>query len=241
MLSDPLRLAYLEALGVPVWVRRVLSQSGAGQDTPSDTVTPAVGIPAEAELGVNIPTMDWDHLAGAVAACRKCGLAETRTQAVFGVGAREAPWMVVGEAPGADEDRQGEPFVGRAGQLLTAMLLAAGFPRQQVYIANVLKCRPPANRDPRENEVEACSAYLLRQIELVRPRLILAVGRIAAQHLLGTQAPLGKLRGRIHVHEPSGIPLVVTYHPAYLLRSPGQKARAWEDLKLAMATSGVSP
>jgi len=192
------------------------------------------------DASTEVGQMDWGSLARAVAECRKCSLCETRTQAVFGVGSRQAPWLVVGEAPGADEDRQGEPFVGRAGQLLTAMLLAAGFQREQVYIANVLKCRPPANRDPHEDEIKACSDYLARQIELVGPRLILAVGRIAAQHLLGSQAPLGKLRGRLHAHEPSGIPIVVTYHPAYLLRSPGQKARAWEDLKLAMAHSGTS-
>lgn len=185
--------------------------------------------------------MDWPALAQAVAQCRRCALCEERTQAVFGVGDRQARWMVVGEAPGAEEDRQGEPFVGRAGQLLTAMLLAAGFRREQVYIANVLKCRPPGNRDPREEEIQACQDHLARQIQLVQPALLLGVGRIAAQHLLQSQAPLGKLRGQVHRHAPSGIPLVVTYHPAYLLRSPGQKAKAWHDLKLALASGADRP
>jgi DNA polymerase len=141
--------------------------------------------------------------------------------------------MVIGEAPGMDEDRQGEPFVGRAGQLLNAMLKALGLAREQVYIANILKCRPPRNRDPRPEEAAHCEPYLLRQIELVAPRVILAVGRIAAQSLLRTDAPLGRLRGRIHRFGESGLPLVVTYHPAYLLRSPDQKGKAWQDLLLA--------
>jgi DNA polymerase len=141
--------------------------------------------------------------------------------------------MVIGEAPGVDEDRQGEPFVGRAGQLLNAMLSALGLARKDVYIANILKCRPPGNRDPRPEEAAACRPYLSRQIELVVPRVILAVGRISAQNLLGTDVPLGRLRGRIHYLGDGGPPLVVTYHPAYLLRSPEQKAKAWQDLLLA--------
>jgi DNA polymerase len=142
--------------------------------------------------------------------------------------------MVIGEAPGADEDRQGEPFVGRAGQLLTEMLRAAGFKRDDVYIANILKCRPPNNRDPRLDEVNACSSYLLRQIELLQPKLILAVGRIAAQRLLNTDETIGRLRGNVYRFGSTSVPVVVTYHPAYLLRSPLQKRKSWADLQFAL-------
>jgi DNA polymerase len=176
--------------------------------------------------------MDWTALRAAVTACRACDeLCRNRTQTVFGVGHRQADLMVIGEAPGADEDRQGEPFVGRAGQLLNLMLRAIGLPRDQVYIANVLKCRPPGNRDPRPEEALRCEPFLMRQIDLVQPRVILSVGRISAQHLLRTTTPIGKLRGDWHRLEPQGLPLMVTYHPAYLLRSPDQKARAWQDLQ----------
>ena len=156
---------------------------------------------------------------------------------MFGVGDQAARWMVVGEAPGADEDRAGEPFVGRAGQLLNAMLRAAGLERGQVYIANVLKCRPPGNRDPLPEEVRSCLPYMHRQIALLDPALILCVGRIAAQNLLGVDTPLGQLRGRVHELKPLGKRVVVTYHPAYLLRSPGEKRKAWADLQLAMETA----
>jgi len=165
-----------------------------------------------------------------------------RTQTVFGIGHRGADWLIIGEAPGKDEDLQGEPFVGRAGQLLNAMLLAVGLQREQVYIANILKCRPPNNRDPKADEVACCEAYLARQIALIRPRIILAVGRIAAQNLLKTDTPIGKLRGRVHHYGDTGIPVVATYHPAYLLRSPLEKAKAWRDLQLALSTlQGASP
>jgi DNA polymerase len=174
--------------------------------------------------------LDWDDLAAAVAGCRACGLCETRTQTVFGVGNRQAELLVIGEAPGADEDRAGEPFVGRAGQLLNRMLAAIGLARADVYIANILKCRPPGNRDPRPDEVLHCQAYLSRQVELIRPRAILSVGRISAQTLLGTETPVGRLRGRWFEYGPDAIPLRVTYHPAYLLRSPEHKGKAWEDL-----------
>jgi DNA polymerase len=174
--------------------------------------------------------MDWDALETAVSGCRACGLCETRTNTVFGVGSRTADLLIVGEAPGADEDRAGEPFVGRAGQLLNRMLAAIGLARDQVYIANVLKCRPPGNRDPRPEEAKECEAYLMRQIELLGPRAILCVGRVAAQHVLQTDAPLGSLRGRWLEFRAGSIPLRVTYHPAYLLRSPDQKVKVWEDL-----------
>ncbi|NEV62007.1 uracil-DNA glycosylase [Thiorhodococcus minor] len=178
----------------------------------------------------DVAQMDWAALEDAVATCRACGLCETRTQTVFGVGDRHAELMIVGEAPGADEDRAGEPFVGRAGQLLTRMLAAIGFAREQVYIANVLKCRPPGNRDPKPEEALSCEPFLLRQMALIRPKLILSVGRVSAQHLLRTDTNLGRLRGRWLDFGEHGIPLRVTYHPAYLLRSPEQKAKAWEDL-----------
>ncbi len=183
--------------------------------------------------------MDWQGLEAAVRACTRCELHKTRTQTVFGVGDRHAAWMFVGEAPGADEDAQGEPFVGRAGRLLNLMLQAIGLAREAVYICNVLKCRPPGNRDPRPEEVERCEPYLLRQIELVRPRLIVALGRHAAHSLLKTELPLSRLRGqRLSYH---GTPLVVTYHPAYLLRNPADKRKAWEDLKRARRIVTESP
>lgn len=178
----------------------------------------------------------WDGLAAEVLSCTKCSLHSTRTQGVFGVGNRRAEWLVIGEAPGAEEDRRGEPFVGRAGQLLNAMLAAIGLPREQVFIANVLKSRPPGNRDPKPDEVAACLPYLMRQIALLQPRLMLAVGRIAAQNLLATDMPLGRLRGQLHYFGELNTPLVVTYHPAYLLRTPADKRKAWEDLKFARST-----
>ena len=173
----------------------------------------------------------WETPRGAKCVrCTRCGLHRSRTQTVFGVGRRDAELLVIGEAPGADEDRQGEPFVGRAGQLLNEMLRAIGLPRAEVYIANILKCRPPGNRDPQPEEAASCTPYLAQQIALVRPRVILAVGRIAAQWLLQSDSPIGRLRGRVFQYGESGTPLVVTYHPAYLLRSPLEKAKAWTDL-----------
>ena len=179
-----------------------------------------------------------ERLQEQVAACTRCSLHETRTRTVFGVGNRQADWMIIGEAPGADEDRQGEPFVGRAGHLLNAMLMAIGLQRKQVFIANILKCRPPSNRDPKPEEVEACEDYLNRQIELVKPRIILAVGRIAAQNLLKIDTPIGRMRGQRYEHGKSGRPVVVTYHPAYLLRSPLEKRKVWQDLQMAMRIYG---
>ena len=195
-----------------------------------DACVPRVRAHAAARVAPAGP--GWDELAGTVRECRLCGLCETRTQTVFGTGDRGARLMVVGEAPGAEEDRQGEPFVGRAGVLLNAMLRAAGFDRSEVFIANVLKCRPPNNRDPSDEEAARCLPYLRRQIELVSPAAILCVGRIAAQRLLGTDQPIGRLRGR--VHDLDGVPVIATYHPAYLLRSPGEKRKSWDDLKLAL-------
>jgi uracil-DNA glycosylase family 4 len=178
-----------------------------------------------------IGQLSWEQLASRVAQCTACELHKTRTQTVFGVGLQTAKLMVIGEAPGADEDRKGEPFVGRAGKLLTAMLGAIGLERDQVYIANILKCRPPGNRDPRAEESLRCEAYLQRQIALVNPQVIMAFGAVAAHNLLQSDEPVGRLRAKSH--QLKGIPVVVSYHPAYLLRSPEQKAKAWLDLQRA--------
>src|SRR6516164_1793100 len=239
------RRQYLETIGIDLWVRR-------GRGTPAATPSVApVAAPAETPArarpepsageppGAAVATREevareWQQLLEEVRRCTLCPLHTTRTQGVLGVGPTRADWLVIGEAPGAEEDRRGEPFVGAAGQLLDAMLRAIGLDRRtNVYIANVLKSRPPNNRDPRPEEVEACLPYLARQIALLQPKIMLAVGRIAAQNLLGTDAPLGRLRGRVHHFGERQTPLVVTYHPAYLLRTPGDKRKAWEDLKFA--------
>ncbi|VVE33040.1 uracil-DNA glycosylase [Pandoraea cepalis] len=182
-----------------------------------------------------VETLDWEALTERVANCRLCGLCEKRTQTVFGVGDREADWLLVGEAPGQQEDLQGEPFVGQAGKLLDNMLRAVTLQRgENVYIANVLKCRPPNNRDPEATEVASCEPYLRRQVALLKPRVIVVMGRFAAQSILRTQASIASLRGRVHEYE--GVPVIVTYHPAYLLRSLPDKAKAWTDWCLARAT-----
>jgi uracil-DNA glycosylase len=182
-----------------------------------------------------IPSMDWTALREAVAGCALCGLCKQRKQAVFGVGAESAAWLFVGEGPGADEDQQGEPFVGQAGKLLDAMMAALGVRRgREAYIANVVKCRPPGNRTPTPEEAAACAPYLDRQIDLIAPKLIVALGKTAAMRLLQTEASLGSLRGQVHTYR--GTPLVVTYHPAYLLRNLPDKSKAWEDLLFARRT-----
>lgn len=200
---------------------------------------PAVPVPAEdagaADRRGRILQMDWAQLREAVANCRACELYKTRTQGVFGVGDEQADWLIIGEAPGADEDAQGEPFVGQAGRLLDAMLAAIGLKRgENVYIANVLKSRPPGNRNPAPEEIAACMPYLERQIQLIRPKIIIALGRFAVQTLLHTEEAIARLRGRVHRFQ--GIPLIVTYHPAYLLRNLPDKEKAWEDLCLAQET-----
>lgn len=198
----------------------------------------AASAPCEADpdRAARVEQADLGALRAMVASCEACGLCRSRRQAVFGMGASAPRWMVVGEAPGEQEDRQGLPFVGRSGQLLDAMLAAVGMNRQDdVFIANVIKCRPPGNRNPTPQEIAACSPYLMRQIELLRPERILVLGRFAAQALLETDATIGSLRGRVHTVRAGGrdIPAVVSYHPAYLLRSPSEKARSWQDLRLA--------
>ena len=255
------RNQYLQTMGVDVWVSRhpatlaagaAAASGGDAYDSPPSRVSKVLpasdreadALPAVAR-GADAPpaATTWESLRSEVLACTKCPLHGSRTQGVFGVGSREAQWLVVGEAPGAEEDRRGEPFVGRAGHLLDAMLKAIGLSRgSNVYIANVLKSRPPGNRDPKPEEVAACLPYLMRQIELLRPRVMLAVGRIAAQNLLSTDAPLGRLRGQVHHFGELNTPLIVTYHPAYLLRTPSDKRKAWEDLKFARSVfQGLNP
>ena len=216
------RAAYLKELGIDIWVER--------DNIPLDPTIKQVTKSPATNLG-------WEDLAAQVAGCAKCELHRSRTQTVFGTGNRNADLMVIGEAPGAEEDKRGEPFVGRAGQLLNSMLLALGFKREEVFIANILKCRPPNNRDPKSEEVDACADYLAAQISALKPKLIVAVGRIAAQNLLGVDTPIGKMRGKPYfvTERTNGvnIPVIVTYHPAYLLRSPLEKRKAWEDLRMA--------
>ena len=225
---DPRRHALLDAMGIVVWQQR---------SNIAEPVAPEAGAVAEAAIAEVAPATDdnLDALRREVADCTACALHETRTQTVFGTGRATADCLIIGEAPGAEEDRRGEPFVGRAGKLLNSMLSAIGLDRDAVFIANILKCRPPGNRDPRAEEVQACAHFLERQIALLQPRVILAVGRVAAGNLLSSDAPLGRMRGQQHYYGNNRIPVVVTYHPAYLLRSPGEKRKAWADLKSAAA------
>jgi uracil-DNA glycosylase len=247
--------AMLEAMGLPVFEAPVLVAADTAALGEEPVAVPTSGhAPQPLRERVPPPTvpitlapagplggMAWAELQATVAACRACTLCEARTQTVFGGGQAPASWMIVGEAPGEQEDLSGQPFVGKSGALLDAMLVALHLTREasnepgdansQVYIANAIKCRPPRNRNPSQAEVTACEPYLKRQIELVNPKVILAMGRYAVLSLLGTDEAIGRLRGRVHHHQ--GRAVVVTYHPAYLLRNPIDKARAWEDLCLA--------
>lgn len=263
---DTRQIALLKAMNLPAWeLRTAEAEAGTEADVavPQDVEAPPVaapgdeprpiipaapapeaapGMPAAPAAGSRegVASMDWPELREAVAGCRACALCEGRRNTVFGVGNERADWMIVGEAPGENEDRLGEPFVGQAGKLLDNMLRAVGLtrseapPEQQVFIANVLKCRPPGNRNPLPDEVARCEPFLRRQVELVQPRIILAMGRFAVQSLLQTNEAIGKLRGRVHRYHD--VPLIVTYHPAYLLRNLPDKAKAWEDLCLARDT-----
>ena len=217
VLDEAMRRYYLETMDIQLW----------------ESLTPTVVNNAAVVDDAPVVALDngsaWQQLEQAVASCTQCELHASRTQTVFGVGNIHARLLIIGEAPGRDEDLQGEPFVGRAGQLLNAMLAAIGFERNQVYIANILKCRPPNNRDPKTEEASACSSWLQQQVELIRPDVILALGRIAAHKLLDTEQSLGALRGGQHSY--GGIPLIVSYHPAYLLRKPIEKRKSWQDLK----------
>jgi len=205
------KLDYLHAMGIQAWQ---LKSTKIASPTPS----------------IN----EWDSLRTTIANCTACGLDKTRTQTVFGVGNRNAELMLIGEAPGFHEDKQGEPFVGHAGQLLNAMLQAIGMERDQVYIANILKCRPPDNRDPSPEEVNLCTPFLEKQIALIKPKLLLGLGRTAAHYLLNSKSSLAELRGKIYTYGSLKTPLIVTYHPAYLLRSPRDKSKAFQDLQCAL-------
>ncbi len=234
---DPRKQAVLEQMGIQRWELRELPVDAPPQ--PVSSPPPQAASAAVSDSGArrdeSIASMSWQKLEKAVAGCRLCALSESRTHTVFGSGNPNADLMIIGEAPGAEEDRQGLPFVGRAGQLLTEMLIAIGLTRDQVYIANTLKCRPPNNRDPLAEEVQRCEPYLLRQVELIQPKLILALGRVAAHNILKTSDSLARLRTREHRFHGSSIPVFVSYHPAYLLRSPAEKRKAWDDLKKVRA------
>ena len=234
-MNERKRLYYLEQMGIQAWVPQTVV--GAPNENADETFAADVTIEkTNSKLAVQQKQVseNLDELRQIVSKCTQCELHRTRTQTVFGVGHPAADWLIIGEAPGADEDRQGEPFVGRAGQLLTNMLRAMGLAREEVFIANILKCRPPNNRDPQANEINSCAAYLRQQIEFIQPKIILVVGRIAAQSLLNTDTPIGKMRGKKYSYQDTEIPVVATYHPAYLLRSPQQKRNSWEDLKFAL-------
>jgi DNA polymerase len=232
------RALVLEELGLtPLWVARGAAAAPAATDVPASAARAASHAPAPAggDRPAAIARMDWPALRESILACTACALCRQRRQAVPGVGDENADWLFVGEGPGAEEDARGEPFVGQAGKLLDNMLAAIGLNRgEDVYIANVVKCRPPGNRNPEPAEAEACEPYLSRQIGLIRPRLIVALGKVAAQNLLGNEATIASLRGRLHDYR--GTPLIVTYHPAYLLRNLTDKAKAWEDLCFAVET-----
>ncbi len=210
---------YLKLMGIDVWISR-----------DSDI---SVGPELENEQHIE-HSRSLEELQKQVSVCTNCRLHAGRTQTVFGTGSFQADFMLIGEAPGAEEDKQGKPFVGRAGKLLTAMLSSIGLQRKEVFIANILKCRPPNNRDPSADEVAACAEYLNTQIQVIKPRLIIALGRIAAQNLLKSEVPIGKMRGKVYRYGEMEIPVIVTYHPAYLLRSPREKRKSWQDLQLAV-------
>lgn len=244
------QVAMLSEMGLRLWPTAPAGSAARpaalpAEDTTATSPEPAPVVVVRGQRPAAVEAMDWPALREAVAQCTACRLCRGRRQTVFGVGHERAHWMIVGEAPGEQEDLQGEPFVGKSGQLLDNMLRALGLGRtaaqpgaadaaRQVYIANTLKCRPPGNRNPEPEELAQCEPFLIRQIALVQPRVILAMGRFAVQSLLRSSEPIGRLRG--HVHRYQGVPLVVTYHPAYLLRNPQDKAKAWDDLCLAAQT-----
>lgn len=259
-MTNPAQLKYLHAIGIPVWVSRelVVEKAADRHETEEGALCPdsassiindldhdkTTSVPERrTPLGhqpltnnnkkIDCSNMDWIVLEQTVSTCQRCNLHETRTQTVFGNGHQQASWMIIGEAPGSEEDQHGQVFIGQAGQLLTNMLAAIGLNRADVYISNVLKCRPLNNRTPESEETISCHDYLQRQIELISPDMVLILGRVAGQHLLQSQEPLARLRGKVHKLPGSDIPVVVTYHPAYLLQKTDDKRKAWEDLKLA--------
>ncbi len=221
--------AYLKEMGIQPWVLREKALPVVETNPPAQTGATTVENTGD---DAQIALLDWNRLQKSVLACQRCDLHKTRTKTVFGSGNPNAELLIIGEAPGAEEDKQGLPFVGRAGQLLTEMLIAIGLTREQVFIANTLKCRPPNNRNPLPHEGQQCEPYLQRQVELIRPKILLALGRVAAHNILKTEESLGRLRGREHVFLNTNVIVYVTYHPAYLLRQPSEKRKAWQDLKL---------
>lgn len=256
-MATNLHIQYLNAMGIDIWVRRDLSEasmpsvskessqedsflSALSNESPQEETAflsaPNEPLQESSSLSPPTPTLekDWESLRQRVIHCQACELHKTRLQTVLGVGSLQAQWMFIGEAPGEDEDRQGEPFVGRAGQLLNSMLYAMGLKREEVYIANVLKCRPPNNRAPKREEIACCATFLEHQVNLIKPRIIVALGSVAAQHLLATNTQIGQLRGKRWEYQ--GIPLIATYHPAYLLRRPIEKRKSWQDLQLSDRT-----
>lgn len=242
-MNNAVRLQYLQTMGIDVWIPRTeqpsLPVAVMQAQTPvvqtQEALTSVETRMEEQPLHSTVSVSEqWDGLKAEVKNCTQCSLCNTRTQTVFGTGNQQADWMLIGEAPGQQEDEKGEPFVGVAGQLLTEMLRAIGLEREQVYIANILKCRPPSNRDPHIDEIKSCKDYWQRQYQLVQPKIILAVGRIAAQTLLDTTETVGKLRSKVHYY--NNTPVIVVYHPAYLLRSLSEKRKAWQDLQLAKQT-----
>lgn len=234
-----MRDQYLQSMGITRWIRREsdlvetqpLPPLLATQETENNEVELTVVQTPDSHM---VDGLGWSELQQQVSVCDACDLHATRKQTVFGAGDQQAAWMIIGEAPGAEEEQQAQPFMGQSGQLLTAMLEAMGLKREQVYISNILKCRPPENRDPGKDEIMACHAFLRRQIELLQPKIILVLGRVAAQNILATDKLMKDLHGKVFKYQETDIPVVVTYHPAYLLRAPGEKRKAWQDLQMAM-------
>lgn len=241
-LPEELRRYYLDLMGIQVWTENPVVADSSVAAAVAEVMVPTQADARQATQQVasavkkSSSDQIWQSLQTKVATCTQCELHKSRSQTVFGVGDHQADVLIIGEAPGQEEDAQGEPFVGRAGKLLDAMLLAIGFQREQVYIANILKCRPPDNRDPRPEEVVQCLGYLQAQIDLLQPKVIFALGKVAAQNLLGTDATVSAMRGKLHDYR--GIPLLVSYHPAYLLRKPTEKRKSWQDLQRLRAMLG---
>lgn len=239
-MQESTRQQYLQAMGVQLWESRFSPAISVVEPVVETTDDVAIDISSvadqpETEARQSSAELDWPALQAKVESCVECHLHESRIYPVLGAGDQNAKVMFIGEAPGADEDRQGEPFVGQAGHLLNEMLTAIGFKREQVYMANILKCRPPNNREPEALEISCCEGFLQRQITLVQPDLIVALGRVAAQNLLKSESDLGNLRGQLHQGPGINAPIMATFHPAYLLKKPLEKRKAWDDLKLILA------
>ena len=236
--------AYLKAMDIDVWIERTPSVLAEKTQSAEPIPVPVQSEPAqpvseiipeaEPEVKVNIEALDWQDLQSAVAECESCELSQVRSKTIFGSGNQVASLMIIGDAPNAEDEQQGDPFAGQAGKLLTAMLKAMGYQRNDVYISTLVKCRTPENQDPSIEQVAACEKYLIRQIELVKPDLILALGSITAQRLLKSKSTMSRLRGQLHYLDNINVPIIVSFEPAYLLRSPNEKRKAWEDLQMAM-------